>query len=163
MNQYQLIGLVVLGLALVLAGLTFWPLAGSPPTAVDEASLSENDVGSLPNPTAPKQSTPQQPAGAGARVFVNGFYVTTIVLTDQGFSPRMVEIRKGEEVRFVNRSTNTQMHIVADERTSSLYYRSINQSKTVARGGEYQLGLPELGIFNYYNLNSNDTGQIIVK
>jgi plastocyanin len=108
---------------------------------------------------APK---PAVPAGAGARTFEKGVYVTTVFFTDQGFVPSVVEAHHGEEIRFVNK-TNAVMHIIADEKTSSLYYRSINQPNTVGKGGSYQLQLPELGVFNYKNLNGNHVGQILVK
>ncbi len=160
MNQYQLIGLVILGMLLVLAGLTFWPIRGTAPEEVVSVPIADGDK--VPVQTAPKATT-LPGAEAPRRTFENGFYVNTILLTDSGFSPAITEIKKGEEVRFVNRAENTVMHIVADDVTSSLYYRYINQSKTVGRGGEYQLGLPELGIFNYYNLNSKTKGQIVVK
>jgi plastocyanin len=160
MNQYQVVGLVVLIGLLLLALLTFWPTALTP--SLDVASSTPDTVAErLASETKPSS---QNYAGSGKRTFEKGVYVTEVYYTDQGFVPGILEVKRGEEVRFINRTSGV-MHIIAEERTSSLYYRSLNQPNTVGKGGTYQIGMPEAGIMNYYNLNTNPrkAGQIIIK
>lgn len=169
MNHYQISGIVILILVAILGAVTLWPANQVPTVNVEFPETPMGEVAkpeaNAPTATKPKATTPAAPTvtqGAGARTFEKGVYVTTVFMTDKGFEPRIVEAQNGEEIRFVNK-TSRAMHIVADEKTSSVYYRNINQSNTVFRNGTYQLQLPDLGIFNYKNLNGPETGQIIIK
>ena len=171
MNHYQISGIIILLLVAALGVVTFWPVNHVPTI---EVSFPTGDVATTttdkPAATAPTASKPKPAAaaptspGAGARTFEKGFYVTTIHYTDQGFVPAKVEIQNGEEVRFVNK-TSSAMHVQAEANSSSQYYRAINQPNTVFKGGTYQMQLPEVGVFNYFNINTNPkkSGQIIVK
>jgi plastocyanin len=166
--------IVVVGAVLLIVGFMSWNNVSAPTDlALDTASTTvpTTEVPATPTPaTKPKSATtPTTPAvtatpGAGARTFEKGFYVTTIYLTNAGFEPATIEINKGEEVRFVDKSSGI-MSVVADDKTSSLYYRSIKQPSTIQKTSTFQMGLPELGIFNYYNLNGTPrkSGTIIVK
>ncbi len=166
MNQYQISGVIILALVALLGAFTFWPINNVPTIAVNFPAESQEVVkNEAVKPTVPKPSvvpTPTPTAGAGARTYEKGVYVTTVFMTEKGFEPRVVEAQNGEEIRFVNK-TGRAMHIVAEEKTSSVYYRAINQSNTVFKNGTYQLQLPELGVFNYKNFNGPETGQIIIK
>lgn len=164
MNHYHIAGGIILLLVIALGVISFWPINQIPTVAVDFPTTQEEtitDTTPKPAPTKPKATTPTT-SGAGVRTFEKGVYVTTIYYTDNGFVPTTITATHGEEVRFINK-TSAAMHIIADDKTSSIYYRAINQSNTVFKGGVYQLQLPELGIFNYKNLNGSLTGQIIVK
>lgn len=166
MNHYQISGLIILVLVAALAAFTFWPVNHVPTVDVTFPTAPEEEMQETltKTQTKPKTTSPTTSTGpsAGARTFEKGVYVTTIYLTDVGFQPNAITAAHGEEVRFINK-TASAMHIVADEKTSSTYYRYINQSNTVFKGGTYQLQLPELGVFNYKNLNGNQVGQILVK
>jgi plastocyanin len=168
MNHYQISGIVILILVVLMGAFTFWPVNQVPtvevafPDTPEEATKDEVKAPTATKPAPAPAPAPAAGAGAGARTYEKGVYVTTVLMTDKGFEPRIVEANNGEEIRFVNK-TGRAMHIVAEEKTSSVYYRSINQSNTVFKNGTYQLQLPELGIFNYKNLNGPETGQIIIK
>jgi plastocyanin len=167
MNHYHIAGGIILLLVIALGAISFWPINHIPSVAVNFPTTPEEtkaDDVTKPAAVKPKTTPTTTTAGAGARTFEKGVYVTTIYFTDKGFVPAVVEATHGEEVRFINK-TSAAMHIIAEEKTSSIYYRSINQSNTVFKGGTYQLQLPELGVFNYKNLNSSSpqTGQILVK
>ncbi len=161
MNQYQVVGLVVLLGLILLALITFWPTALTPSS---EVASSTPDTAAEAIATGTAKPSSQNYAGSGKRTFEKGVYVTEVYYSDQGFVPGILEVKRGEEVRFINRTSGT-MHVIAEEKTSSLYYRSLNQPNTVGKGGTYQIGMPEAGIMNYYNLNTNPrkTGQIIIK
>lgn len=171
MNHYQISGIIILILVAALGVVTFWPFNHVPsvevtfPTETGQATTTEEKE--VAAPAKPKATTPTAPAasntGAGVRTFEKGYYVTTVYYTDTGFVPAQLEIKAGEEVRFVNK-TNTALHISADPSTSSQYYRSFNQPNTVFKNGTYQFQVPQVGIMNYTNINkSSETGQIIVK
>jgi plastocyanin len=164
---------VIVGVVLVIVGVLSWTGTETPKDVVvtltpTTTPSSTSIVPTLPKaPTVPSVAVPTQPAtptGAGARTFENGFYVTTIYLTNTGFVPSSVEVNKGEEVRFVDRA-NGIMYIVADDKASSVYYRAIKQPALAERSSTFQFGVPEAGTFSYYNLNSNPrfSGTIIVK
>lgn len=156
---------IVLGIVLVIVGVYTWrgPEAFTGDllriaTSTSEIIPSANDV--LPGKSPAATDAPTGPK----RTFENGVYVTTIYYTRNGFDPSKLELKAGEEVRFVN-STTLTMRIVADDTLSNQYYASFNQPQSVGRGGSYQLALPQPGILTYYNLNSNPRqgGQIFVK
>lgn len=165
MNQYQLSGIVILILVAALGAVTFWPVNHVPTVDVSFPATPEEEQKEVEKPTVTKPTTPVTPTvttGAGVRTYEKGVYVTTVFMTEKGFEPNKVEANNGEEIRFVNK-TGRAMHIVADEKTSSVYYRNINQSNTVFKNGTYQLQLPDVGIFTYKNLNGPETGQIVIK
>jgi len=164
---------IIVGVVLLIVGVLSWTGSDTPADIV--VSLTPTTTPSTGTVTLPQAKQPAvpsvtlptpvaQPQGAGARTFENGFYVTTIYLTNTGFIPQSVEVNRGEEVRFVDRA-NGIMYIVADDKTSSTYYRAIKQPARIERSATFQLGLPESGTFSYYNLNSNPrfSGTIIVK
>lgn len=169
MNHYQISGIIILLLVAALGAVSFWPINNIPtvevtfPTNEVATTTTEKPTAAPTTKPKPQATTPTSP-GAGARTFEKGFYVTTIHYTDQGFVPAKVEIQNGEEVRFVNK-TSSAMHVQAEANSSSQYYRAINQPNTVFKGGTYQLQVPEVGVFNYFNINTNPkkSGQIIVK
>lgn len=164
---------VIVGVVLLIVGVLSWTGTDTPAEIVVTLTPTTTPgTGSsvLPQPKQPTvpsvalPTQPTQPTGAGARTFENGFYVTTIYLTNTGFVPASVEVNKGEEVRFVDRA-NGIMYIVADDKASSVYYRAIKQPALAQRTSTFQFGVPEAGTFSYYNLNSNPrlSGTIIVK
>ena len=163
MNHYQITGVVILVGLLILAGVLFWPVNSIPTVSVEFPTTTAEKTIEKTSVTPPTtKSQPVTATGAGARTYEKGVYVTTVLMTDKGFEPNKVEAQNGEEIRFVNK-TSRAMHIIAEDKTSSVYYRAINQSNTVFKNGTYQLQLPDLGVFNYKNLNGPETGQIIIK
>lgn len=161
MNHYQITGVVVLIGLIILATLTFWPGVTTPSTAVvdtstdTDTSVPANTTGPGPNATA---------SGAGVRTYEKGVYVTAVWYTNTGFVPAQLTLTKGEEVRFVNKTSGV-MHVIGDEKLSSKYYGLVNQQNSLAKDDTYQLKMTETGIFIYSNLNTNPlkSGQIIVK
>lgn len=86
-----------------------------------------------------------------------------VFYTDQGFSPSIREIKKGEEVTFINNS-NHGMRISSFQKTNVGYYPGFSQTKTVGRGEIFKFTFSELGSWNYQNLNyENHTGIVVVK
>jgi plastocyanin len=159
MNHYQITGVIILIGLIIVATLTFWPSVTTPSTSVVAAPTTQATT-----PTPAKAGAAALPAGAGARTYENGVYVTTVYYTKTGFVPAQLTLTKGEEVRFVNKTAGV-MHVIGDEKLSSKYYGLVNQQNSLAKDDTYQIKLPELGIFVYSNLNTNPlkSGQIIVK
>ena len=158
---------LVIAVVFLVIGLYSWDRNMSLSDLISEtASSTPTTTAETKVATPVKQIVPKPSAsvGTGVRTYENGFYVTTIYLTDQGFVPSTVDVTHGEEVRFVNKTTSV-MRVIAEEKSSSLYYRSISQPGTLPKQDTYQMGLPEVGVFNYYDLNSNPrkSGQIVIK
>jgi len=154
---------IVLVFSLILAGYTF--LSPTTPTETPNAAVTEKTTETVNTVTTPKSSTPKAVSGtasqAGKRLYENGVYVTVIEHGTYGFTPASLEIKAGEEIRFVN-VTNLTMHIIADEKNSSVAYRDFNQPNTLGKGGAYQIALTQPGIFFYYDLNSNPRASGII-
>lgn len=153
----------------IIAGLVWYIMSSSPAQAPTTSEIKTD----TPTPTTPTKTVKSTPtavtpstttSGAGSRIYDKGQWVTLIYLTNSGFSPAQLEIKAGEEVRFVNKTSLT-MRVVSDDKLSNSFYAYFNQAQSVGKGGTYQLSLMQPGIFIYYNLNSDPrvSGQIIVK
>lgn len=82
--------------------------------------------------------------------------------TDQGFVPAIREVKRGEEVVFINNSSRG-MRIASFQKSNLGYYPGLSQSKTVARGEVFKFTFLEIGAWNYHNLNyENHTGIVTV-
>ncbi len=84
------------------------------------------------------------------RVLENGRYVSTVSLTSTGFLPKVVEINKGETVRFVNKS-GSAMRIASDDFGGTPLYVGLNQEKSVGQNGIYELTFTDTGAWAYHN------------
>lgn len=86
-----------------------------------------------------------------------------VFYTDQGFSPSIREVNKGEEVTFINNSSRG-MRIASFQKDNLGYYPGFSQPRTVSRGESFKFTFLEEGAWNYHNLNyENDKGIIVVK
>ena len=80
-------------------------------------------------------------------------YVTVVKYTSTGFEPAIVSINRGEEVKFVNKSS-IGMRIVSNEFEHIPLYPGFSQSKSVGRDGVYQMHFTVPGVWGYHNLDS---------
>lgn len=83
--------------------------------------------------------------------------------TDQGFVPAIREVKRGEEVVFINNSSRG-MRIASFQKDNLGYYSGFSQPRTVSRGESFKFTFLEEGAWNYHNLNyENDKGVVVVK
>ncbi|MBI2642691.1 MAG: hypothetical protein HYW97_02525 [Candidatus Wildermuthbacteria bacterium] len=107
-----------------------------------------------------------------------GLVVTSVVLyTDSGFAPQVFTIKQGEEVTFVNQSSNPMWAASAIHPTHKVYPGSdiakcatgeasaiFDSCKGVASGEEWSFTFSEKGNWGYHDhLSPNMRGTIIVE
>jgi len=80
-----------------------------------------------------------------------------------GFSPKSIEIKRGEAIKFVN-DTNQTMWVASNDHPTHTLYPGFDQGKSVGKGGTFIFTFTEAGSWKYHNHNkSADMGTIIVK
>jgi plastocyanin len=94
------------------------------------------------------------------RTIENGVAVTIINLTDKGFVPNVVQVARGESIRFVNQ-TNGSMRISSEYFEDTPLVKSFEQEKTVGKGGTFQLSVSEAGVWSYHNLDSEGVSGVV--
>lgn len=119
-------------------------------TTVKKTTTQTTTAVPTPKPVAPAITT-QAPAG-----------ILTISYTNSGFSPATLRVTPGTSVRFVNNSSRG-MRIVT-ENPESRFFKELNQSKTVGKGGTFDFTFLYVGTWNYNNQNNpTDRGLVIVE
>lgn len=131
-------------------------------TTTEEAVTTETAEAKKPVPVATPSAT--YPA-AGSRIYQNGVYVTVVHFDGKSFNPASLTITHGEEVRFVNTSNLTMDIGSQNPNASSPAYSAFNQATAKGKGGTYQIGLTEVGVWAYANQTSNPMikGNVYVK
>lgn len=153
-NSYLAIGGVVV--LLVLGGLGFLfrhelkqlvmpsaaPVQQTPPTETAN-SVTPTPPESTPTPVAVK--------------FV------TVEYTAAGFAPKTVTIKKGEMVKFINKSGNP-MDVASSPHPLHTDYPEFDQGKSAFSGkDEYDFTFEKVGTWGYHNhLNPRDKGTVVV-
>lgn len=160
--------LALIGSAVVIFGLTALLFIAPTETLAPQSDVSTTTEMTAPAATKPAVKTVASSvstAGAGARTFEKGVYVTTIYFTTKGFVPQTLVIDHGEEVRFVNKTTLTmRVGSQTASNASSLHYSAISDPRAQPKGGTYQISLTQPGIWSYYNLTGQPfTGSVTVK
>ncbi|MBY0538918.1 hypothetical protein K2P56_00595 [Patescibacteria group bacterium] len=121
----------------------------------DTATTTEEVVGDTATPVKPTSTETASYPAAGSRLMQNGVYVTVIHFTGKAFNPASVTITHGEEVRFINTSNLTMDIGPQQPNASSPSYSALNQASAKGKGGIYQVGLTDIGVWAYANLTSN--------
>ena len=99
------------------------------------------------------QGVPSSGAGsANERLLQSGVVIVTY--TDEGFVPPVIEVRAGEQVHFINRSSKglwvtADLHPTATEQR----YPEFDLGKTIPNGGTYTFVFTKVGVWGYKNLN----------
>ncbi len=104
-------------------------------------------------PKASAPSSAKAPASAApvpTRIYENGIYVNIVRFTGTGFNPQVVNINRGESVRFINTS-GAAMRIVSNIVKGVPVYHGFDQTSTLGKGGVFELPFTETGIFAYHN------------
>ncbi len=83
--------------------------------------------------------------------------------TESGFSPSVIEIKKGETVRFVNQSIGG-MWIGSGPHPTHTAYPEFDAKKSVPNGGIYEFTFNKVGSWSYHNhTGPGKAGMVIVK
>ena len=132
------------------------------PSEIASEGLSKTEVASTTVTSGMKSSTstktnlktvvPTKPRGNVVRY------------TSAGFSPFILEVKRGESVEFINESDKA-MVIRANDRNPESFYPGFSQeSGPLGKGGKFYFAFTQTGAWSYYNLNGNkEEGVILVK
>ncbi len=158
--------IVLIGVIVLLGGYLIFSKSSTPgtetvpapaTTTTSTVTTTATQTKSVPKTTTTK--TTSVPKTTTSTITKDGLYV--IYYTNKGFSPVTLQIKKGKGVRFINNSDKA-MRIFADLKYDTVY-SSLNESKTVGRGGTYDFVFNEPGNWAYHNENNqNDRGTVIV-
>lgn len=164
MNKNWVIGILVV-IALVLIGLFFTgkkeTLAPTTNTETGKINIETNTVPTSQTSGGTSQTpvskpVPKTPTAQPAVTKV------TVTYTDDGFSPSIVIVKRGQAVQFVNESSKN-MWVASDPYPTNSNYPTFNQSKSVGKGGTYTFTFTKTGTWTYHNdLNPNRRGSVIV-
>ncbi|MSU56372.1 MAG: hypothetical protein EXS51_03655 [Candidatus Taylorbacteria bacterium] len=162
MRKPLVILIIVLVAVIVLA---LWSRGVNIPSTIPAPSTVPEITGEKPSSPAMKSPAVKKATTAytQTRVLEKGRYVSLVNLTNTGFMPKVVEINRGETVRFVNKS-GSAMRIASGEFEGTPLYVGLNQEKSVGQNGVYELVFTESGVWTYHNLsNPNGIGVVYVK
>ena len=160
MSNYHIGGFVLLLGIIALGAFILWPSTSvAPVTGTTQNGTTVTDATGGPKQGTAGVST----TGAGTHTYEKGIYYITVYMTPRGFVPAKIEVTPRDVVRFINKD-NLTMKIGSDEKTSSRDYSAVNQQNSVGLGGTFEYQVSTLGIWNYFNINSNPRigGQVIV-
>ena len=130
------------------------------PAVQNNTSISLPVEAAYGNPAGNKRISANPSSGTQISA-PSGVYVISYV--NSGFYPGTLEVSRGASVRFINNSTKA-MRVTSADTTNNPLYQTLNQPKTVGKGGYYDYNFVTPGVYAYTNsLNTADTGTITVK
>lgn len=148
---------------LVLAGLGWFWYASTTADPMVEGEAVEN-----------QEDTTPEPVGKDGAVAVEGTVaLSTVIYSDAGFSPKVLTVKKGTTVTFINQGTK-DMWVGADEHPTHTSYAGTTKNdhcpdtEGVAfdqcdRGATYSFTFKKVGTWEYHNHTAaSDRGTVIV-
>ncbi len=163
-KNYSLISIIII--IFILGGfyfgyrktLTDEPMANSSKTETDAHAVIVPDNGkpstkttSAPKSVVVKTKTAETPEISG----------TVITFTNEGFSPKQIEIKAGQSVRFINNSS-LGMWVASNPHPTHEIYSELNEGKTVGRGGYYDFTFNKVGSWGYHNHVAPSKGGVVI-
>ncbi len=154
MNKKVLVGLLVL-----LAGVALgWYALGGKKTGT---TVKEETLVSTPSPQPAAEKT-EEATGATMKKDEALMEKAAVELTDSGFSPKTLTVKKGTTVTFKNTSSGGMWVASAVHPTHQLL-PDLNQLKSVNKGGAYEYTFEKVGTWKYHNhVSPADTGSVVV-
>ena len=144
----QKVVILTLGLLLIVGGFLFWR---------SQPKIETNEMTPKPSESVPTESV-GSPSATGAME-----EETVVTLTDKGFSPKTITVKKGTTVTFANEGTGTMWVASAPHPTHSTY-PELDQKTAVGTGEMYQFTFDKVGSWKYHNhMNAADNGTIVVE
>lgn len=159
MDKKLVTPLVVLGLIVVIAGGFLF-----------KDKIKAKVTGKIDNKINEEQMENQSDESKGATmeeekasVSGNSMVENVVELSDQGFSPASVTVKKGTTVKFVNKTTGG-MSVASDPHPTHIIYPELDQWKSSFKGkGEYDFTFDKVGTWGYHNhLDPSIKGTVVV-
>lgn len=152
--------IIIIGVAIVVV---FFLYAGSTPPVNAPITQNTEDKSDVMVSKPVSTNKPVTSVKPTAPVLAPEIPRLVVFYTDQGFTPSIREVNKGEEVTFINNSSKG-MRIASFQKENLGYYPGLSQPRTVARGEAFKFIFLEAGAWNYHNLNyENHTGIVVVR
>jgi len=125
------------------------------PLADNNGSLEQEEVSNITEntktPPAPiKRTTTASTEEEYPSMTENGTYL--VYYFYDGFLPKVLQVRKGSSVRFINKSDNAMRVFTSNDQ--EFRFAQLNQSQTVGREGTYDFTFTDTGIWEYFNYNA---------
>lgn len=147
MSNRILLGVAVLIVAIVALGVVFALRPAATPTPAAAPQTSDQTNGNSSNNSS---NSPSATAPASA---------VEVDLTDQGFSPATVTIKKGQAVHFVNKSSN-QMWIASNPHPVHTDYPGFDELQAA---DTYDFTFNNAGTWGYHDhLSPTTKGTVVV-
>lgn len=158
-NLYVVGGVVILVAAIfvfsykdkdrVIAPVESTPVVDTVAVAPSDESVTVNDAKASVPVKTPDKSVWPSPVETTPKVTVpSGLPIMTY--TAKGFSPMVLEIKRGQSVRFVNGSGGS-MRLISNTDGGQNPYPAFSQSKTVGPGGVYEFTFTVPGTWGFKN------------
>lgn len=143
----------------ILFGTGILFVGGKKQTALQQNTQVASPTSTFPNQTIlTSQPTVTLPSPTTTS---NAPKEATVTLTQQGFSPQTVMIKKGGIVTWINQSS-TLATVNSDAHPTHLLYPPLNLGE-FDNNQSFQLSFDKTGKFTYHNhLNPSQTGSVIV-
>jgi plastocyanin len=162
MKKSYIVWSVVAVIVVAILGFVFWGNQSSPPAA--------------PPATPPAAQTPTVPAATPQPTPqpVNGPAVpssVTVTYTDNGFSPAMITVKKGDTVVFKNAASD-DMWVASNPHPAHTGYpttggcraSTFDSCKGIAPGSSWSFTFTVVGTWGYHNhLNAGEGGKVVVQ
>lgn len=139
----------IVAVLIIIGGLIWWNMS-SPPLTVNEPI--KNATTTTTKTTQVNENELVEKAYTQTRVKEGGVYITTVNFTDEGFTPPIIYINRGESVRFVNKA-DASMRVVSNDFQGAPLYSGFGEQNSVSKGGKYEFTFTKAGVWGYHNLN----------
>lgn len=151
---------IVIVIIAVIIGIYF-AVKKSPAQPAQTQSENNSSLESLPNNM--EEMDPGEMGNMDEMPSVETISKTVVNYTDSGFNPASIEIKKGDTVQFVNKSSGG-MWVASGPHPTHTIYPEFDAKKTIPSGGSYEFTFTKVGEWKYHNHSKASAfGTVIVK
>ena len=151
---------IVVIIAIIIVGLYF-VFKKSPAQPVQTQDENNSSLESVQNNT--EEMGPGEMGNMDETPSIETISKVVVNYTDSGFNPSSIEIKKGDTVQFVNKSSGG-MWVASGPHPTHTIYPEFDAKKRVPNGGIYEFTFTKVGQWSYHNhAGSEKSGTVIVK
>ena len=168
-NTFSFILGVIVVLVVAAGGFWYFGKKDAAPARPSENGAVEQNMPELNSPQTPEmvvtgtEASPDASVSPSAEAPNQVPQVATITYTDGGFSPKTIEIKVGETVKFANESSRS-MWVASAPHPTHTNYPEFDQKTAVDKGTSYEFTFTKAGTWKYHNHKStSDSGTVVVK
>ncbi|MBU1557648.1 hypothetical protein KKC45_01685 [Patescibacteria group bacterium] len=158
---------IILVLAvIVIASLGYYYYQSYTQTSVDEQiseeiTVDEKDLAPSSGSTVSTQTQKTESSSTNQLPTITEDGIYLVYYFNEGFSPKILQIRQGSSVRFVNKSDHAMR--VFTTNTSEYRFNQLNQTESVGKDGTYDFTFLDKDVWTYFNQDTQtDHASILV-